>query len=243
MKLKVYVVDLEIPRTIKRWILMGVGGTVALVGIAGGATLVWAGNPMPIDDTWIADGGVVSAGELQSNLTALQAQITALQASAVPSGAVVAFPGSLANMPVGWVACDGATYDGSLPAYAALYAAIRVANGGMGSAMKFNVPDYRGYFLRGLDPSGVIDPDVASRSAAPHDGNSGPNVGSKEADSMISHTHTVYAAEASLAIGLTPNQGYGAIAGTAKEPITSGVAGTSTETRPKNVAVYYIIKL
>ena len=198
-------------------------------------------------------GNVLHASDLNTNFSQLQAGM-------VPSGTVVAFPGPVANIPPGWVLCDGTAYNGALPAYAALYAAIGVANGGNSSAMEFNVPDYRGYFLRGLDTSGAVDPDVGSRTAARTGGNPDGGVGSLEEDAFGAHAHPIndpqHGHPMSTPVSIGGNWTFGGnnwavalnngaanlVAGNAPTGITVLNSGGS-ETRPKNIAVNYIIKL
>jgi microcystin-dependent protein len=61
-------------------------------------------------------------------------------AGITPTGAVVDFAGPTANVPTGWLACDGTSYPTAT--YPALFAAIGYAWGGSGA--NFNVPDLRG---------------------------------------------------------------------------------------------------
>lgn len=104
-----------------------------------------------------------------------------------PSGAVMAFGGTAA--PDGWLVCDGSTV--SRTQYATLFAAIGVAHGSGDGSTTFNLPDYRGRFLRGVDQGAGRDPDVATRTAANPGGNVGDAVGSLEAAALATHTHGV----------------------------------------------------
>jgi Phage Tail Collar Domain len=97
----------------------------------------------------------------------------------VPPGTVVAFAGESA--PPGWLLCDGAPVSQSM--YPALFAAIGTAHGNGGMSGRFNLPDLRGRFVRGVD-RGVMpprNPGRASRIAANPGGNAGDSVGSIEA--------------------------------------------------------------
>lgn len=78
-----------------------------------------------------------------------------------PAGTIVAFGGTTA--PAGWLLCDGGSY--STTNEAALYGAIGYRYGGSGGS--FNVPDFRGVFLRGAQMNRTAggDPDVNSRTA------------------------------------------------------------------------------
>lgn len=94
----------------------------------------------------------------------------------VPAGAVMPFAGARANIPAGWLACDGAAV--SRTTYASLFAAIGTAHGSGDGSTTFNLPDYRGRFLRGVAEGQTRDPDRASRSAPAAGGNTGDAVGS-----------------------------------------------------------------
>jgi microcystin-dependent protein len=104
-----------------------------------------------------------------------------------PSGSIVAFGGSTA--PDGWLICDGSAV--SRTQYASLFAAIGVAHGSGDGATTFNLPDYQGRFLRGVDHGTGRDPDAATRTAAQQGGNVGDEVGSLEGDAYATHTHGV----------------------------------------------------
>lgn len=95
------------------------------------------------------------------------------QQAAVPPGTIVAYAGT--TPPSGWLSCNGTSVNRS--DYPELFAAIGAAYGSS-SAATFNVPDFRGRFLRGVDQGAGRDPDSAARSAMNAGGNVGDNVGS-----------------------------------------------------------------
>lgn len=106
--------------------------------------------------------------------------------------------------------------------YAALYSIIGdTFNDGSQQASEFMLPDAEGYFLRPWDSTGLIDP--------------ARTFGSKQADDLKSHTHLVSAQGAGASGGAVTTLGG---TGTA---ITTATGGT--ETRPKNIAINYIIKV
>ena len=111
-----------------------------------------------------------------------------------------------ATVPTGWLECNGQSAPTALAAV-------------LGQA---NVPDLRGQFVRGWDPTGTVDPQ------------SGRALLSNQDDEFKSHTHT-YAA--SHGAGNSTNGGQ--FDGDKIEP--TGATG-GAETRPVNVAMYYIIK-
>lgn len=65
--------------------------------------------------------------------------------SVIPPGSVAPFSG--ATVPEGWFLCDGSAI--SRTDYPALFSAIGTAHGQGNGSTTFNLPDYRGQFLRG----------------------------------------------------------------------------------------------
>ena len=88
-----------------------------------------------------------------------------------PIGSIVAYAGPIdreefESTNSGWMLCDGRLLNRSDPALAALFTAIGFAWGGDGAG-RFNLPDLRGYFLRGVDErdgSESKDPDSGTRT-------------------------------------------------------------------------------
>lgn len=169
-----------------------------------------------------------------------------------PVGTVIAFAGRLgaeATQPIeawGWMPCDGRTLSSQL--YPELFVALGYVYGGSGN--QFKLPDYRGYFLRGVDGSAGNDPDQAMRSAPP--GGQGPanGVGSIQPCALQTHEHTYSSAPAPSA--LSPS-GTAAGAPSITSTLTTGgpvsapgqsppVRVSPNETRPLNAYVHYLIK-
>ena len=191
-------------------------------------------------------------------VSALEAKIEQYLKTIVPIGTVVAFAG--ATVPEGWLLCGGSPV--SIAAYPELSAAIGVVHGNGtqnadGSASgftgtHFNLPDYRGRFLRGVDGVAGNDPDKLSRTASKTGGNTGDAVGSVQADAFQGHWHQDYV------VAFNTGSGGGAVAqvnganntllasaNTIRNPTTDGTNGTprtTSETRPKNANVNYIIR-
>ena len=117
---------------------------------------------------------------LQSAADQSASLIAGAASSLVPSGVVMAYAG--ATPPTGWLLCNGAAI--SRVTYASLFAAINTAHGygdNIPVTGTFNIPDYRGRFIRGTDTMGTAasrDPDRATRTAALAGGNTGDAVGS-----------------------------------------------------------------
>jgi microcystin-dependent protein len=163
-------------------------------------------------------------GSLLTGLTA--AQISGLE-SGMPTGAVIAVASS--TVPSGFLECDGAAV--SRASYASLFAAVGVAHGYGDNSTTFNLPDYRGRFLRGWDHGIARDPDRASRTAMATGGATGDSVGSVQAEAFKSHTHSGQA-KAGGALGFgSGSEGFAAIGSTG-----------GNETRPINANVMYCIK-
>jgi len=97
----------------------------------------------------------------------------------------------------------------------------------------FNLPDYRGQFLRGWDNSAGTDPDAASRTDAGDGSTTGDHVGTQQVDAFKSHSHSV--------INATSNSMQ---AGGSAVNSSTGASGSTggNETRPTNVNVLYCIK-
>ncbi len=81
-------------------------------------------------------------------------------------GMIMGFAGSQDRIPEDWLPCDGR----ALPrtgTYAALFAAIGTLHGRGDGATTFNLPDFRGYFLRGVSGSSGVDKGFATRVPPP----------------------------------------------------------------------------
>lgn len=114
------------------------------------------------------------------------AQETASAADNAPIGTVVAWSGQKNTIPSGWMECDGRPLDRS-GEYKKLFDAIGTTWGGVGTT-QFKIPNLKGYFLRGVDETGVVDVDSASRKDV-NGAVVGGKVGSFQMDAIISHKH------------------------------------------------------
>jgi microcystin-dependent protein len=142
---------------------------------------------------------------------------------AVPAGVISPFAGASLNMPAGYLLCDGSAI--SRTTYSDLFQAIGTTYGSGDGSTTFNLPNFAGYFLRGL----------GGTSAA---------LGVAQAESV--NTAGVQLREASTTWAAT-----GAAIGSSQAYFeNSNIAsyGTNmtlfggTETRPANYAVNYLIK-
>lgn len=159
---------------------------------------------------------------------------------AVPAGTVVAFAGP--NIPDGWLVCNGSEVPQS--SYPRLYQAIGNTYGAPGNGSNFLLPDYRGLFLRGVSAGTGRDPDAGARVPLRSGASGGDVLGSYEGDMFAAHSHTstLYYFSSSTGLQLTGNDwSYTMPGGTAYNVQTTSSGGK--ESRPKNVNVYYIIKI
>lgn len=106
----------------------------------------------------------------------------------VPVGTIVAFAGPKANIPAGWIYCDGSTI--SRTTYAQLFNVISTSWGTGDGTSTFHLPYLKGHFLRGVDDGRGLDENKTLRSASGTGGNTGDAVGSVEWDQIGSHSHT-----------------------------------------------------
>jgi microcystin-dependent protein len=121
-----------------------------------------------------------------------------------PIGTIIPFAGTLNIASIesqGWLYCNGNSI--SRTDYATLFAVIGAAYGGGDLQTTFDLPDFRGTFMRGVTGSTNNDPEAASRKAAASGGNTGNNIGSVQnfatgvpATALVTnttgaHTHTI----------------------------------------------------
>jgi microcystin-dependent protein len=138
-----------------------------------------------------------------------------------PAGAILS---SAANVtPSGYLYCNGAAL--SRTTYGSLFNAVGTTYGAGDGVTTFNLPDFRGVFLRGWDNSRGFD---ASRA-----------FGSYQSDLLASHTHSnaYVPAEYPNNSMLGPDTFYSNFSKVGTTSATGGV-----ETRPKNVAINYYVK-
>lgn len=165
----------------------------------------------------------------------------------LPVGTMMPYGGTSA--PTGFMLCDGSAI--SRATYSDLYTAIGDAFGEGDGSTTFNLPDMRGRFVRGVDNGQGVDPDAATRTAMATGGNTGDNVGSVQPDAMQGHWHRLQGRQNDEAAG-AGNMSTGTAAtqisldDRVRVAISDGVNGTprtTSESRPKNVNVEWIIKV
>ena len=177
-----------------------------------------------------------------------------------PVGTIMAYGGTAASLSlinaIGWYLCDGTGISASAnPAYRD---AVGATWGSSGGGTTLYLPNLQGVFLRGVNGNRsdtLADPDVSR------------GVGSVQRDAFQGHYHNIGVAPNNpgglQAIQALSSQIYGVgpfrtnefSANRASTPVTdspdmtgasvgpSGLPRFTTETRPKNAAIYWIIKV
>lgn len=170
---------------------------------------------------WIASTDEVIDGTSNTKLvTPAAAKQLLMEYNFVPSGAIMTF--AMDTVPNGWLKCNGQAV--SRTSYAQLFAAINVTYGQGDGTTTFNVPDYRGMFLRGHDSGKGVDDDRT--------------FGSYQEDAFKSHTHQYLKPNIISNGERDNNQQFG------DQYIPTETEATGdNETRPKNYAVLYCIKV
>ena len=173
-----------------------------------------------------------------------------------PSGTIVAFAGI--NAPDGWLICDGRTLDATntteydllengdaVSKYYWLWQVLGTTYGGTGQS-SFKIPDLRGEFIRGYDHNNGNDPRV---------------FGSKQKDLLKAHKHVASNNDCQAYENINGrgtgaynhwcdtraiyNNADAALTGDGLHPeqVVNGVPTVGSETRPRNIALNYIIKI
>jgi microcystin-dependent protein len=197
---------------------------------------------------------VVSGGFLQTDGSGnLSFQIVA----GVPSGSV--FCMAVATVPSGYLECNGAAV--SRTTYAALFAIIGTAYGTGNGSSTFNLPDLRGEFVRGFDNGrGVDNGRSIASSQSSQFGQHNHNVSASSSSSVTDpgHKHTMNFNIGNIissggAFGMkdsgtadrmnTATTGISVSTTTSISQSNRGGTSNSSETRPRSIAMMYIIKV
>lgn len=197
----------------------------------------WAVTKVSTGVLPIASQAEAEAGTSSTTIMTPQRVQQASSSFVVPPGAVMGFATS--TCPTGWVAADGSavsrtvTYDG-------LFASISDDYGSGDNSTTFNLPDYRGQFLRGVDGSAGVDPNDTSRTDR-GDGTTGDVVGTKQTDAFESHLHNFMLLNRDTGVSEYYKAEAGDSAAANYQEISTNNTG-GNETRPTNIYVTYCIK-
>jgi len=208
--------------------------TLSVTGDATGAVSIDGGSNATIALTLATVNQSVGTFGDQSDIPVItvnaKGQVTNVGTVSVsaglPAGAIATWAASVA--PTGYLECNGALL--SRTTYASLFAAIGTTFGVGDGSTTFGIPDLRGYFPRGWDHGRGVD--------------SGRAFGSSQSDLFASHNHNTSpyfnainfsrAAWDPTGVGFMTNE----LGGTYGNDSYTGGA----ETRPKNIALMFIIK-
>jgi microcystin-dependent protein len=159
------------------------------------------------------------------------------QAPAPPGAGGDAYPANAVNAieAWGWMACDGRQLQPD--AYPELFQALGYQYGGTKDG-PFNIPDYRGMFLRGVDHGTGKDPDAGKRTPTAPDIAS--QVGSHQEHALQSHGHQVKGPGPPPSA--SPEGPPAMLSVVPQAPAEPAGANVSTETRPSNISVNYLIR-
>jgi microcystin-dependent protein len=189
---------------------------------------------------------------------------TSLQNGTVPIGGIVAVARNVTagNEIPGWLRCDGGEYNRTT--YTKLFGEVGVFYGDGNGSTTFNIPDYRGWFLRGTSYGNTIDPDEGGR--APPNTGVATDTGSAQFSAIATHDHNLVnnstvggpqsppAADEvlnrentgnnQLDYSLSSSVATSATLGLSSTPqnLQSFLVEESDESRPTNVYVTYLIK-
>jgi microcystin-dependent protein len=244
------------------------GATVTATGLSLGATvtstgLLTAGSAITAGATGGDKGAGTSNAEIVHQAGETLADIISaaiIAAGLPPAGQVTPFAGE--SVPGGWLYCNGQTV--SRTTYAGLFTAIADMYGVGDGSTTFEVPDYRGEFIRGFDDGKGTDPDAASRTDR-GDGTTGDAIGTKQAFQTDAHVHTIahthtmahthlqqsntifFGGSQTGPTGSSQGSRGGTTQGSSAGSTGGSSAGNSgsvggSETRPGNVSAMFIIK-
>lgn len=160
----------------------------------------------------------------------------------LPYGTIIMYGGTTDK--AGWFICDGRSLNKQI--YKNLFSAIGTTFGSA-DATHFNIPDFRGMFARGLD------------SGKGWDSESSRVIGSTQTDTMQGHWHVLYSPSDAVNLkldytfaggtsrGMVGSTGFSDAqadksANLYPNNLSDGTPRRSSETRPKNIAVNYLIK-
>lgn len=123
---------------------------------------------------------------IADSLSSSSSFIDLISDALLPAGEIHTF--STSSPPNGYLECNGQAVNRNT--YSRLFSAIGTTYGAGDGSTTFNVPDYRGQFLRGVDNGSGTDLDVVSRSDR-GDGTTGDAVGTKQSNATLAHNHTI----------------------------------------------------
>lgn len=162
----------------------------------------------------------VDAGVLNNVTVTPETLANSTLIGGAPVGSILMWP--VVTVPSGWLECNGAAI--SRTTYDDLFGVIGSNYGAGNGTTTFNLPDLRGEFIRGWDNTKGTD--------------GGRTLGSFQTQQIQSHFHTVPLLNISVGAGGPSQQ---VLSAGSITNINTGSTG-GTETRPRNIALMFIIK-
>lgn len=175
----------------------------------------------------------------------------ALSAVGLPVGSLVPFAGPATLVPEdqGWLLCDGREVESGT--YPELERILGTAWGRPTAAGRVRLPDLRGRFVRGVNagaPAADHDPEAGARRASAPGGHEGDAEGSYQEDAVGPHQHPLLGTGDAIGPGAAGEwvRFFGTKVPDDAAPMVRNTAAIEApggaETRPRNVAVHWIIR-
>lgn len=223
-----------------------IGNTSVTIGSISGNTEVGSSSGTSGDTNIYSYNDVnvtCSTGEINiTGDTTITGDLTIVGSNNImPIGAVMLM--AMASVPSGWAKCNGAAVSRTSGTYSALFAVIGTTYGAGDGVNTFNLPDLRGEFVRGWDDGRGVD--------------TGRAIGSTQQQQLEKHKHissnndcNTYSTINGIGTGSynvwcdtggTVTDSNASLTGDGSH--TEQTAKLGTETRPRNVAMQYCIKL
>lgn len=133
---------------------------------------------------YIPFSNVINA--IEDSISSSTSFIDLISEALLPAGEIHTFATETA--PSGYLECNGQAVN--RVTYSRLFNAIGTTYGPGDGSTTFNLPDYRGQFLRGYDNGGGLDIDASTRLDR-GDGTIGDAVGTKQNNQTLAHLHSV----------------------------------------------------
>ncbi|MDD9969164.1 MAG: phage tail protein [Myxococcales bacterium] len=211
-------------------------GLLALAALTSSATLAAQTNWAPPGFHVFSAGTPAVADEVNHNFRWVIENTP-------PPGTVVAYMGK--EVPSGWLACEG--QEVQRDNYPRLAKALGDTWDAASSSSQLLLPDLRGQFLRGLDSARGLDPDGDTREIGSEQGYALENITGTlnrvAADTVDSsplfQANRVRGADMNVS---SATSGTADVLNTYDFDVSRTDVSTSSETRPTNVAVRFIIK-
>ena len=170
------------------------------------------------------NSNVINSTNINNTGTTTSFNLDATKFNLIPPGTIFTF--AMTKAPAGYLACDGSIKN--IIDYPDLFLAIGATfNYGINTPLQFMLPDFRGKFIRGFDPTGSFDVDRR-----------GGGFGSYQNDEFLSHSH----GGVMRWPGGGPEQEQDGSPDNRSNYNQQTNAAGGSETRPKNIALLICIK-